>query len=235
MAWLRVDDSFVRHPKIAPLSDRHFRTWMRVLCWCAAYQNGGRFRAETIANEVVGADNRFIEICRKNRLLDVHENGDLQVHDWSDYNGRPLTPAERQSRWRSRQRRNGDVDGDVDGAVDEDVDGPRARAGTRARSPLSRRESDRATLSPRKDEQAIGDEGGDDAATSSGSAASSPPSPVLTGRPAEPRSATNLDTGTIVAGTLDWCLGECGKQYDLDELGAEGMCSSCRAKREEAS
>lgn len=230
MAWLRIDDAFVRHPKITPLSDRQFRTWMRVLCWCSEYDNGGTFAAEQIAGEVVGADNRFLEVCRENGLLDLTDDGLLQVHDWGVYNSRVLTPTERQRAWRGRQKRDGDVDADVDA----DVTRPRGRAGTRPRSPLGERESDRATLSLSKD-ASVTHEGGDDAATSSGSAASSPPSPVLTGRPAEPRSATNLDTGTIAAGTLDWCLGDCGRQYDLDELGAEGICTSCRAKQKEES
>ena len=306
MGWVRLDSNFARHPKITPLNDREFRQWVSLLAWNARYETRGRFQPEAAAG-AIGVTNRTIERYRELGLLDLTDDGLLQVHDWEVYNpcrkpGKARTqryredPANRvynTAAWRKVrdlvfERDRGEcVDcGEITRSWNADHDPPskvllergddphdlqfiftrchschskktrresraatpqsrvstrdyadpsRARAGRGARSPLGERESDRATLSPRKDEQAIGDEGGDDAATSSGSAASSPPSPVLTGRPAEPRSATNLDTGTIADGTLDWCLGECGKKYDLDELGAEGICSSCRAKREETS
>lgn len=231
MAWLRLDDRFCRHPKIAPLSDRHFRLWVGVLLWCAESRNEGRFTPEQATGAVVGVDNRFLEVCRANALLDLDDDGRLQVHDWGVYNGRPLTGTERQRAWRERRKRNEDVDERVDEDVDEDVDADvdalRARAGTRVRSPLSSRGSDRATSSTRKDERKV-DEDGADAVAKGGSTTSSPSSPGASDGPSQPRVATNLDTGTIVAGTLDWCLGDCGKQYDLDELGAEGICASCR-------
>ncbi len=231
-------DRFARHPKLEGLTVEQKWAWLMVLLWCSEYETGGAVPAEFGSTSIPGADRKFMAICREKRLLDELDDGSLRVHDWDFYNGRALTAGERQKAWRERRNRNARVDEDVDGRVDETVTrgrrSSRAIAGTRSRSPLGERESDRATLSLSKDEQAKHEEG-DDAVASTGSTTSSPSSPVLTGRPAEPRSATNLDTGTIADGTLDWCLGDCGKKYDLDELGAEGMCSSCRAKQKEES
>ena len=38
MAWLRFDDGFAGHPKIAALTDSEFRMWLLLLCHCARYR-----------------------------------------------------------------------------------------------------------------------------------------------------------------------------------------------------
>ncbi len=41
MTWLKLDDKFMNHPKIAALSDSVFRFHMAALCYCAEYETDG--------------------------------------------------------------------------------------------------------------------------------------------------------------------------------------------------
>lgn len=104
MAWLRIDDDFVRHPKIGALTDPQFRTWIRVLCYCAEYHTGGRI-PEAAEAEIQGwakHRTRYAALA----LVDIHPDRTWHVHDWNTYNRDP-THADRQARYReNRERRN---------------------------------------------------------------------------------------------------------------------------------
>lgn len=104
MSWLKLDDGFASHPKIGALSHYEFRVWLRLLCFCARYQDPS---VDQVAlNEVSGLTParvaRFSELC----LLD-REGPAYVVHDWLSYQPRDATGAERQAAWRAR--RNGRV------------------------------------------------------------------------------------------------------------------------------
>ncbi len=41
MAWVRLDDKFPQHPKVAGLSHAGFRRFIVLLCWCNQYETDG--------------------------------------------------------------------------------------------------------------------------------------------------------------------------------------------------
>lgn len=124
MSWLRVDDGFTSNAKVAQLTDSEFRVWMRLLCHCARSQDPS---VDPVARREVngltaGRVRRYADLGLLDAVGDHHE-----VHDWSDYQPKDSTAAERQARWRSRQA----VTGAVTPAVTEPL--PRVRAGARDR------------------------------------------------------------------------------------------------------
>ena len=129
MAWLRIDDGFAAHPKIAALSDKDLRVWLRVLCYCAKHSDPtvDRVTRQEVPGLTRQVCDRFIGL----ELLDV-EDGSLVIHDWVEYQPRDATGAERQARWRAKRNgsRNGSRNGDVDGA--DRYESVTSRAGTRA-------------------------------------------------------------------------------------------------------
>jgi hypothetical protein len=106
MSWLRLDDGFATNPKIAALSDRELRVWLRVLCYCAQLQDPTVDRV-TI-REVSGLTLRVISKLIDVGLLD-ESGSDYEVHDWAFYQPKDKTGADRQAKWRARHpdKRNG--------------------------------------------------------------------------------------------------------------------------------
>lgn len=99
MSWLRIDDGFASHPKIAQLSDKEFRVWMRTLCYCARYQDP---TVDHVAlGEVPGLTKAAIMKFSELGLIDPMGAG-LEIHDWERYQPKDATGAERQARWRAR-------------------------------------------------------------------------------------------------------------------------------------
>jgi hypothetical protein len=98
VAWLRIDDGFASHPKIAALTDRQLRIWLRVLCWCGRHEDP-TVDAVTI-KEVPGLTPKLIakyeSLCLLDRVAKSYE-----VHDWIKYQPKDKTGAERQARFRS--------------------------------------------------------------------------------------------------------------------------------------
>jgi hypothetical protein len=118
MSWLRVDDGFAEHPKLEALTDRQFRLWAKLLGRCARYRTDGHVPAGIL----VGIRIKDSDIARFKDLGLLDENGTgVVIHDWSDYNPKDPTKADRQARWRAKQTSTGD--GDVDTYVDALVDG----------------------------------------------------------------------------------------------------------------
>lgn len=132
MAWLRIDDGFASHPKLAQLTDREFRVWMRLLCYC------GRHRDPTVdeatIREVNGLNKRAISRFTSLSLLDPVDES-WEVHDWLTYQPKDATNAARQAKWRSRVTalRNAERNGEVT-EPDRYGNGP-SRAGTRGKAP----------------------------------------------------------------------------------------------------
>jgi hypothetical protein len=79
MGWLRLDDAFGDHPKIAGLSDRAFRAHVLGLLYCARQVTDG-FVPKALAprarvlNELTGAS------------LWTATRGGYRIHDWLDWN-----------------------------------------------------------------------------------------------------------------------------------------------------
>jgi hypothetical protein len=133
MPWLRIDDGFASHPKIAALSDKELRIWLRVLCYCARYPTVTGHVTLASRSEISGFDRKAVRKFVDTRLLDVVEPGLWEVHDWRNYNPEDRTAAERAKRYRERNKdgasreRHGERH-----AENRDANGA-SRAGTRAR------------------------------------------------------------------------------------------------------
>jgi hypothetical protein len=138
-----LDDGFASNAKIAALSDRELRVWLRVLCHCAKAQDP---TVDKITRqEVPGLTTTVVRKLVDLELLD-DVGGDHEVHDWACYQPKDLTGAERQARWRARRNasRNGSRNAESNGPDryadrDEIVT---SRAGARARPVPSRKESE---------------------------------------------------------------------------------------------
>lgn len=89
MAWLRIDDRFAFHPKVGELTRADRWTWMEVLCHCAAQRTEGRIPGN-ITELYRHVTPRFLGKARVAGLVDVGEDGLLQIHDWDVYNGANL-------------------------------------------------------------------------------------------------------------------------------------------------
>jgi len=99
MSWLKVCDSFDRNPKVLALgSDEKRWTWMRVLLYAANAR--GPVLPENINEVVPKANKAFIKLCIEVGLIDV-EDGVMRVHDWSKYQPRDATNADRQATFRA--------------------------------------------------------------------------------------------------------------------------------------
>lgn len=92
MTWVRLDDQFPDHPKIAALGDDMAAAgWLHVcgLCYCGRYLTDGVVPAAQ-AFRLTGMDKQMVKHLLE-RLVDVclWENtpsGDYQIHDYLDFN-----------------------------------------------------------------------------------------------------------------------------------------------------
>lgn len=89
MSWLRIDDGFALHPKLVSLSDRQFRVWMRLLCWCARYRTRGVLSGGAFTE--VGARPTDLVHFASLGLIDAGDDETLVIHDWSIYNAGTLS------------------------------------------------------------------------------------------------------------------------------------------------
>lgn len=134
MSWLRLDDGFAQHPKVADLSDREFRAWVKLLLYCARYRTGGDITPAALRELGIGKATKdaFLDVG----LLDI-DDGELSVHDWSSYNPSDPSNAERQARFRAKRQAKGNGTSNADrNAISNDPDrygnGP-SRVGAPAR------------------------------------------------------------------------------------------------------
>lgn len=144
MAWLRIDDSFAAHPKIAALTDAQLRVWLRVLCYCARYKKTRGAILEAALVEVPGLTKSTLNRFRNLGLIDPEPEPEFDpypgaigyVHDWRFYNPDDATAADRMRRLRERKRnddRNEERNNDRNKNVTVTV--PRAPARARGPSP----------------------------------------------------------------------------------------------------
>jgi len=85
MAWLRVDDGYDSHPKILALgSDQRRWTWTRILVYTCRYRSP--VIPPNVSELVPRATPAFLRECVDIGLVDVTDDGTLEVHDWILYN-----------------------------------------------------------------------------------------------------------------------------------------------------
>jgi hypothetical protein len=135
MAWLRIDDGFIAHPKIVALTDSELRVWIRLLSYCA--RAGDPTVDNATRREVPGLSRKRCGRFAALALLDEMHPGTYLVHDWLVYQPRDATNHDRQARWRAKNGSTNTVTPSVTSAVTEDVTGSvtetvTSRAGTRA-------------------------------------------------------------------------------------------------------
>lgn len=110
MPWVKLDDRFPSHRKVALLSDRAFRLHVSAMCWCAENLTDGHIGDRELA---LVANIRGIKATAK-QLEDAglwdRVDGGWVVHDYLEYNpsreqvlAERKKNAERQERFRQRK------------------------------------------------------------------------------------------------------------------------------------
>jgi len=117
MGWVKLDDAFGEHPKIARISDTALALWVTGLAYCNRNLTDG-----FIPNTVGLGQLRY---CEGNAIPGIRElesvglwipvKGGWQVHDYADFQpSREAVLAEREAaRGRMQRRRSGEQPGDV--------------------------------------------------------------------------------------------------------------------------
>ncbi|MFS4103828.1 hypothetical protein [Streptomyces sp. PD-S100-1] len=110
MPWVKLDDRFPSHRKIALLSDRAFRLHVSAICWCAENLTDGRIsdRELALVTRVRGVKATAKQL-EDAGLWDRTDDG-WEIHDYLDYNPsreqvllERKKNAERQERFRRRK------------------------------------------------------------------------------------------------------------------------------------
>jgi hypothetical protein len=122
MSWVRVDDEFMDHAKVAPLSDAAVRLWMEASCWSRKPHNLKHEGRIPEALLVTIAKNRYprakalklaAELVAANggglygQGLWVVVDGGWQIHDWLHWG--PLRPSWSDSNYPFVFERDGEV------------------------------------------------------------------------------------------------------------------------------
>ena len=118
MTWLRLDDSFPSHPKVAPLSDAAFRLHVTAKAYCCQFGTDGFIAEDALATLPAVARGAALKRAitelakvrhgQRHPLWEPVESG-WRVHDFLDYNlsaadGRALSEARRAAGKRGGQR-----------------------------------------------------------------------------------------------------------------------------------
>lgn len=120
MSWLRVDDSYPDHPKVARLSDPAFRAHVRCMAYCARHLTDG-YIPKRIAEDYAGPN--LADLTKKPRTgeaLLLADGDDYLVHDYLVYNPtREKVMAERKrTAERVTRHRNAGGNGSSNGVTD---------------------------------------------------------------------------------------------------------------------
>lgn len=109
MAWLRIDENAMDHPKIAALTDGAFRLWVSGLAYCQKHLTDGHI-PRTVLRGLRGMSRGRADELTACGLWDAQDDG-FQVHDylkWNDSRERVLEMRafgrERLERLRGKKR-----------------------------------------------------------------------------------------------------------------------------------
>lgn len=129
MPWVRLDDRFPTHRKVALLSDRAFRLYVSALCWSSENLTEGHIsdRELTLVARVRGTKTAATELVTA-QLWEREDDGYV-IHDFLEYNPSRARVKEdrernsaRQQAFRDRKRAARD---DVEQADDDESNAPR--------------------------------------------------------------------------------------------------------------
>lgn len=104
MSWLKIDDGFVEHFRVDPLSDRAFRLHVAALCHCSRNLTDGHVSTKNV--RVLRARSNNAGVKHVDELLEAGlwvQNGDgYVIRDYLDYN--PSAEKVRQERSKAAER-----------------------------------------------------------------------------------------------------------------------------------
>lgn len=110
MAWVRIDDAVMDHPKVLLLSAEQFRLWIRGLCYCQKHLTDG-FIPGVAMKPMFAKTGDVKRLCAVGLWQAVTEG--FQVHDFLDWNdSRDMTThrkrlaKDRQQAWRETHLNN---------------------------------------------------------------------------------------------------------------------------------
>lgn len=92
MAWIKIENEIVMHPKILAAGNEACGAWIRMIAWCNAKLTDGRVPA-SVALEIAGSK-RVLKRLVEARLLSKFAI-DYEVHDYGDYQTRARTISDR--------------------------------------------------------------------------------------------------------------------------------------------
>ena len=103
MAWAKLCDSALTHPKLWGLPDDAFAFWIRAILYASAHLTDGLL--DDRAMRFLRPKKRVLELLLREQLLDKKPDGTIEIHDFLDYNPtRKQVLAERE-RARERMKR----------------------------------------------------------------------------------------------------------------------------------
>jgi hypothetical protein len=111
VSWLRLDDSYPEHPKLASLTDSAFRAHVRCMAYCARHLTDGYVPASVVreyAGSVLGELTATPRIGSSSLLEEC--DGGFMVHDYLDYNPtreKVLADRKREADRKAAQRHGG--------------------------------------------------------------------------------------------------------------------------------
>ena len=81
MAWVRIHDGALTHPKIVGLPDKAFRLWVWGLCYCQMHLTDGVIPVQALIGPT-----RTAAVLVLARLWEALETGGWRVHDYLEWN-----------------------------------------------------------------------------------------------------------------------------------------------------
>lgn len=85
MSWVKLDDGFPDHPKIAPISDRAFRIHVRALCYCGRHLTDG-FVPKAIVDDITRGKQAVVNELLAAGLWHANGGSGYAINDFLDYN-----------------------------------------------------------------------------------------------------------------------------------------------------
>lgn len=101
MTWVKIDDNFPDHPKVAGLTDSAFRTHMRAICYAARYLTDGAIPTSVLRS--IGPRRAATEL-EAAELWTKTDHG-WQINDYLDYNPSREEVEQRRNAARIRMQR----------------------------------------------------------------------------------------------------------------------------------
>lgn len=93
-SWIKVEDTMPEHPKVEALSDAGFRLMLRAWCRTSMLRSNGKLSAMWWGQQKPKPRAELVAAG----LIEEAEDGHIDVHDFSDWQSRPITDELRAKR-----------------------------------------------------------------------------------------------------------------------------------------